>query len=262
VFVLDKWYLDLVTADGAAFIGYSACLHWLGFRIALQSSLYSPPDGPVEERTSLHRSPPPVCFDGEVEWRSPAIEAGGTWRRTVPGLRRRLIHGEGGTILWLCLQPRALGQVTLPGGRTLTGDGYVERLRMTLPPSRLPFDTLHWGRFHGDSETLVWIAWQQGAAGRWIFRNGAEQRDAVVSDQGVSLDDGAWLRFSCLRPLRERRVLPALAAIPGLRRGTAGTIARMHERKWTGRGVLHRPAGADAHGWLIHEEVSWRADRA
>jgi hypothetical protein len=263
VFVLDKWYLDLVTADGAAFIGYSACLRWFGLRFQYQSSLFSPPDGPAEEHTSLRKRAPPARVDDAIEWRSPAIATAGTWRRVVPGLRRRLLHGGCGRILWLCHQPRALARVTLPGGRELQGDGYVEQLRMTLGPAGLPFNTLHWGRFHGDRETLVWIAWQHGNAGRWIFRNGVSQLEAVVSDRGVDgLGDGASLRFAGLRPVRERRVPPVFSMLPGLRHGTAGMITTLHERKWIGRGVLRRPRGDNVSGWFIHEEVTWRGEAA
>jgi hypothetical protein len=164
-------------------------------------------------------------------------------------------------VLWVCELPRARAQVTV-GDDTIEGTGYVERLRLTLSPADLPLDTLHWGRFHAPGETLVWIAWQNGTGGSWIFRNGMRQTKAALIDHGIfGLDGGAFLEFTGRRALRDRYVVPALGAVAGLRNRAAGRLANMHETKWVGRGILH---GADIEpgGWLIHEEVTWRAERA
>jgi hypothetical protein len=258
MFVLDKWYFDVIAPGGATFIGYTASLGWLGLTVGYDAFLLSPPDAPARERSSAGGSHPPARHRDDVAWNSPGLGVSGTWRRTAPRVRRRLHKDAQGSVLWFCEQPRAHARVTA-GDDTLEGTGYVERLRMTMVPTDLPLHTLHWGRFHAPGETLVWIAWQHGAAGSWIFRNGVRQARAGVIDQGIfGLDGGAFLEFNGRRALRDRYVLPALAAVPGLGRRAAGRFANLHETKWLGRGVLHGNE-AEPDGWLIHEEVTWRA---
>ncbi|MGD8278470.1 MAG: hypothetical protein PVH00_10615 [Gemmatimonadota bacterium] len=260
MFVLDKWYFDAIGADGTTFIGYTASLRWLGLSVGYDAFLLSPPDAPARERASIGTSHSPVRQPDDVAWSSPGLGVAGTWQRTAPRVRRRLHKDGRGSVLWLCEQPRARARVEV-GDTAVEGTGYVERLRMTLPPTDLPVDTLHWGRFHARSETLVWVTWQYGTGGSWIFRNGRRQTRAGLLEQGIfGLDGGASLEFNGRRELRDRRVLPALAAVPGFRHRAAGKLAGMHETKWVGRGVL-RGANGEPDGWLIHEEVTWGAHR-
>ena len=260
MFVLDKWYFDVIAPDGTAFIGYTASLGWLGMTVGYDACLLSPPDAPARERSSVGGSHPPARHPDDIAWHSPGIDVSGTWRRMAPRLRRRLHKDARGSVLWSCEQPRAHARVKV-GDDALEGAGYVERLRMTVTPADLPIDTLHWGRFHAPGETLVWIAWQYGTGGSWIFRNGVRQARAGLLDQGIfGLDGGAFLEFSGRRALRDRYVLPALAAVPGIGRRAGGRLANMRETKWVGCGVL-RGTDAQPQGWLIHEEVTWRAHR-
>jgi hypothetical protein len=263
VFVLDKWYFDLVSPEGGVLLGHSAFLSWSGLRLRYDAWLFSPPDAPAEEQTSLRRTGSPRTQGDVVAWHSPGLGITGTWRRTAARFRRRLHRDEHGSILWLCAMPRARASVTLPCGRPLEGDGYVERLRLTIPPTDLPFDALHWGRFHGAASTLVWIEWQSGERGRWIFHDGREQKRASLAAGGVSgLDAGGCLRFAERRLLRDRAVLPALAAIPGIERLPLGRLAALHEKRWTGAGVLARGDGSSEVGTFIHEEVEWASAKA
>jgi len=260
MFVLDKWYFDAIAPDGTAFIGYTAALRWLGLTVGYDAFLLSPPDAPARERSSVGGSNPPVRHRDDVAWHSPGIGVAGSWRRTDPRVRQRLHTSERGSVLWICEMPRSRARITI-GDDAIEGTGYVERLRLTIPPNDLPLDTLHWGRFHAPGETLVWIAWQYGLGGSWIFRNSVRQTRAGLIDQGIlGLDGGATLEFSGRRALRDRYLVPALAAVPGLGRRAGGRLANMHETKWVGCGVL-RGTDTTLQGWLIHEEVTWRAQR-
>jgi hypothetical protein len=259
VLTLDKWYLDLVTPGGDAFIGYSARLRWLGLRIAYQSFLFSPAVGRRLERTTLRKASAPIRSGAVVEWRNARLGIAGRWCGQAPALRLRLLESESASIRWICHQPRAAASVTLPNGGTMAGDGYVERLRVEMRHA-LPFDTLHWGRFHGDGETLLWISWDAGAAGLWVFRNGVLQHGAVVTNEAITgLDGGSRLGLGPLRRLRDRSVPRVLARlrVPG---GSAAAMLRtLRERKWVGRGDLADASGTTTSGWLIHEEVSWQS---
>lgn len=263
MFELDKWYLDLITNDGGAFVGYAAMLHWRGLRVGYESFLFAPATGQAVERTTLRGALTLTSEGGTLRWNSHALGLSGTWEREIPSIERRLQNSDRGSVDWACHQPRSRARVRLPDGRQPEGTGYAERLRLTLPPMDLALDTLHWGRFHGDGETLVWIEWQNGENRRWIFRNGEEQRRALLVEGGIrDFDDGSEFRFGGTRTLRDRPVWPVLQGIPGLKKRAVGRLANMHETKWIGRGGLRAPGAASTDGWYIHEEVTWHRVRA
>ena len=142
------------------------------------------------------------------------------------------------------------------GGRLVRGLGYAERLEMTVPPWRLPIDTLRWGRFLAPEKSVVWIDWQREGDDRsWTFVNGAEVR-GEVSEEDVFFEGGRVSlpqrdrlllrdgRLSLLlRNLRLPRSLPALA---------------IHEMKWRTRGCLQIQGAPPVEGWAIHETVRLR----
>jgi hypothetical protein len=138
------------------------------------------------------------------------------------------------------------------------GCGYAEWLTMTLPPWRIPFRRLRWGRFHGAEHSLVWIDLRGGCSRTWVFADGIERPDGevraetvtlaaegstLVLDRGITLRSGRLLRTG-LRPLR---LLVSL--VPRWRDA--------HESKWLTRAVLAGPRGR-TEGWAVHEEVTWR----
>lgn len=92
-----------------------------------------------------------------------------------------------GRIDWECRQPAADARVRLAGGREITGLGYAERLRMTIPPWRLPLRTLRWGRFLAAGESWVWIDWQGPHVARFAFRNGGGRAAAIGLAAGIAM---------------------------------------------------------------------------
>ena len=80
------------------------------------------------------------------------------------------------------------GPRSLCDGVVLRGLGYAEHLSMTIPPWRLPIDTLRWGRFLSPERSVVWIDWQKEGDGRtWIFVDGTEVRGEASRKKRFSL---------------------------------------------------------------------------
>lgn len=263
MFTLLKWYLDLVTEDGAVFLGYAARLRWRRLALHYASSLVVDAAGARRERATARRTALPARGAGAFTWCCEPLGVAGRWTGRAPPIRRTLADTDAGAIRWACVAPRAEARV-LCEGRALAGLGYVERLSLTIPPWRLPFDTLRWGRYLSSEHALVWIDWAGDPRRSWAWLDGKEQDGAQVMDHGVAgLDGGAELGIHGLRPIRERRVLASVTAtLPALARVLPRSLAALAERKWVGRGEL-RAAGQPAdRGWAVHEVVSWRSGRS
>lgn len=257
-FELSKWYLDAVGADGEVFIGYRAELRWRSLRVSYASALTG---GARQERAavSVRSGEEPVLRMGSLAWAAPAIGIEGTWTEDAPALLRTLYDGPAGSVVWACLFPRAKAGVRI-GARELRGLGYAERLEMTLPPWKLPLDTLRWGRFLSPERWVVWIDWQAPQRSRtWVFVDGIEARGAGVSDEEISFEGGK-LRLpqaSRLR-LREGRISHLLGSL-SLPLNLLCRARAIHETKWRSRGVLECAGAPPVEGWAIHEVVRFRA---
>jgi hypothetical protein len=258
MFQLAKWYLDLVTDEGIALVGYAARLRWGALRLRYASLLRSEPGSPATEDVSLRGTEP--ALEGDIlTWRHGPLGVDGRWERQAPPIAAHLASLPSGDIHWHCLVPNA--QVTLRlGDRTLAGRGYAERLELTLPPHELPFRTLHWGRHLSGQHALVWITWEgRTAPASWIWLDGALQPSARLSQGGITgLPGGLELCFDPPRTLRGRSVLTELARpLPALLDRVVGPVARMHERKLLARSALIQDGAPLDRGWAIHEEVRW-----
>ena len=238
LFRLIKWYLDVVTPDGDAVIAYAARLRWGALSLPWASAWRSRPGYPLEERTTTRGVQAPGGGPVRLGWRNATLDVAGEWRRLSPPppsppIRRTLHEDRHGTIRWSCRMPRARATFRW-GAETLRGLGYAERLELTIPPWRLPFRSLRWGRYISRAHAAVWIAWD-GAPGpgtiqprSWVWLDGAECPHARMDPTAVSdLGDGQSLRLLETRELRNRSVLSAVRAIPGLAR-LSGRLGAMH----------------------------------
>jgi hypothetical protein len=253
---LDKYYFDCVTDAGDALIAYSAGLRWRGIRLGYSAILASPYRGEATYAASMRRGPPPQTDAAGIAWRHTGLGVEGRWNVAGPAIRRELLNDDDGSIVWNCLCDGAAASVTCGGGH-FTGTGYVEHLLLTIPPWRLPFDLLRWGRFICHSDRLVWIQWRGRRNLDLLYHNGREVCAETIDDQGVSGRDGA-LEWSESRVLRDDELLGSLAKplrpIAGL---FPRSILKTHETKWLSRGTL-RTAGRTGDGQAIHERVDFR----
>jgi hypothetical protein len=247
VFELTKWYADAVSAAGNFWIGYSARLHIGGFSVSYSSVLDR--DG---ERHSLQ--PCAIAeIPGGVLWRLPVLGIVGNWRGAGHPIRKLLYEDSEGSVDWECLLPSASAET---GG--VTGLGYVERLRLTIAPWRLPIRRLRWGRFLSGRNSIVWIEWEGDFTSRWVFRNGEPVAAARIDDDGLVLERGAVLRLDRGLVIRSGPLgSTLLAAVPGLNRFAPMRMLQVEECKWRSAAILDMPGASADRGWAIHEVVTW-----
>ncbi len=212
MFTLSKWYLDVVTDDGRAVVAYSARLHWGPIRLGYVAVLRSAPGRAPLEMASIQRSDAPHLDGDLIAWQSAPLGLAGTWHREAEPIAATLLDTAAGAIEWNCRMPRARASVTC-GAETWVGRGYVETLRLTIVPNRLPFQSLRWGRHLSDRHAVVWIEWAGESNHRWVWLDGAEQPAARLTQTGLDLGDGRVVRFSASRDLRKQAVEANLSPV-------------------------------------------------
>ena len=258
-FELSKWYADCVTEQGDALILYCAELRWRGPAIHYTSLLTHRGGRPARSRFSLRKQPPPEVRDGSIEWKSRAWKAEGCWSERSSGIREVLFSSPAGSLEWDCVAPRASSQVRIAGDEQFRGWGYVEHLRLSLAPWRLPIQQLRWGRFINATDALVWIDWRGPYNLQVVYFNGAAVSARKIGDREIVLaDDGAVLSLDAAATLREGLLgATALAVFPNLDQLFPARILKIREQKWLSRAVLRRPGRPDSTGMAIHEVVEW-----
>lgn len=244
---LRKWYVDCVAADGAVFVGYLALLRWGRLRLDYTAALELAPGGRLAQRQSL-RGGTIEAGDG-VRMEVPSLGVTGTWIGGTGTGPQRIVATDAGTVTWQALSLAASADVAVRD-RTYRGAGYAEVVTLTVPPWRLPFSELCWGRFVAD-DASVGTTWIETSGGRdparvWTFATPGLAPDAhpALAPGGVTLRSGL---------VGDTLLGKAKALAWLLPRG----VRFLSEDKRLSRGTLATAAG-DATGWVIHEEVSWR----
>ncbi len=252
VFVLRKWYLDCVSPAGDAFIGYSARLHWGALRAGYGASLFSSATSEVVEAHTFLPGRAPAADASGVVWHCRRLDLRGDWRACAKPARRALLDAA---IDWECLVPLATAEVHTPAGH-VSGLGYAERLTLNLAPWKLPFHTLHWGRFLTPSTSLVWIVWQGDTDARLLLHDSLPSELAEFSPSRLVTRDGTALFLETDRVLRSGAIVsPTLRSLGRLAKRIPARFLSAREDKWLSRGTLERPGSPPVHGWAIHEVV-------
>ena len=259
VFELSKWYADCVGDEGDAAILYHAELRIGMLPVHYESLLIKEQDSPTLERYSLRSCPAPNAKDDRIEWQSPKWRARASWRDLGMTQREVLFESNAGTLQWNCIAPRAAATLEIDEVKLLTGWGYVEHLRLTVPPWRLPIQRLRWGRFVNATDSLVWIDWSGPYSRRVVYLNDAATPAACITDQEVVLEAaGATLLLEDSRVIREGLLgETALAVFPRLSDLFPESIAHLRECKWVSRATLRQRGRPDSTGTAIHEVVEW-----
>jgi hypothetical protein len=255
-FHLEKWYVDVVDPTGRALVGYSSTLRWAGLEVRHASLLLSEPGRAARAQTTLRRVTAPEAEGDAIAWSLPLLGLEGRWSRHCASLSAELFSTARGAVVWTCHAPRAAARVRL-GGVRLEGTGYVEQLRLTLAPWRLPIEALHWGRAIADSCAVIWIDWR-GAdhSRRLVAVDDSVAQGAELTDDGVTWAGTSLVRLGTRRTLREGTLGGSVAtSLPAvLRRRLPARLLEVHEHKWVGQASI-RGAPANA----IWEVVRWPA---
>jgi hypothetical protein len=256
-FRLWKYYLDCVSEDGAVCIGYVARLRWGPLSVGYCALLECDADGTRRERHSYVRVPEPVVSSSEVEWLCEPLGVRGRWSNATVRHEATLLDGEAGRVHWQVLAPRSPASIERPAG-PLTGLGYVERLELSIEPWRLPFETLHWGRFHSDADVLIWIGWDGDVRLRHILHNSELLTDARFGERVLHFEPGRELQLLDTRTVREAPVLAALDRLPRALRRVPPSFMAAREVKWLSQARLSNGDRSPANGWALHERVQFR----
>lgn len=246
-FELSKWYLDVATPDGRCAVVYAARLRLLRVSLRVQGLLLLD-GGRVRARWSVLPARPPRVEGGRLRFSSLPLGVNVRLDAIDPPFRARLQGGARGAVDWDCRMPRAGAEIRV-GKETLSGLGYAEHVRITVPPSELPIRELRWGRLLSPSGGLVWIEWLGDAPLRLALRDGHPASLDRVTDREVTVD-GARHRLDPIATLRDAplsRTLPAT-----VRRFLPRIGLGLSETKWLARGAV-----GGAPGLSIHEVVRW-----
>ena len=252
-FQLSKYYFDCVTPAGDAIIAYAANLNWQGLVLSYASTLIAPMDGAPYSNTSLERFVLPRGDATGLNWEHAGLEFRGRWASTDPRLQQDLLTTDDGVVAWNCQAHRAGASIAC-GNRAFEGLGYVEHLRLTLAPWRLPIHCLRWGRFISATDSLVWIQWRGPRPLDLLFHNGVMVPAATIEDRRVCGPNFA-LEMPRPRVLRDGSLLTtALASLQRFASFFPRSILQTQETKWLSQATLRTPAG-DSSGFAIHELV-------
>jgi hypothetical protein len=221
-------------------------------------------DASTRSLYSLQRQQPPAIEDGCIRWDSPKWQAQGRWTELGVPVRKMLYESDSGSLEWTCLAPRASASFKIGEGKVgedhvSNGWGYVEHLRLTVAPWRLPICRLRWGRFVNAANALVWIDWSGPHNTRFVCLNDSDvSADEINDDEVVLGEKQGTLQLYDSRVIREGKLgATALSIIPMSNILFPSSVLNMRECKWLSRALLRRPGRADSLGMAIHEVVDW-----
>ncbi len=267
-FLFTKYYMDCVTAGGEAALCYASDLTVGGVRLKQSSVLLHEEGRATENRQSFFRGVLPRAVNSQWVWDCPALNTHGAWMlRNAPAQDITLYEAaDGKAVSWQCLTPQTEAQLSIKG-KSFCGQGYAERLRMTLEPWKMPLNVLHWGRFHpAGGEALTWIIWE-GAHPLSLLMTGTQEMPLTTAPRAahdgsrIEFNNGYALEFSRKNVLRTGDIgQTALRRLPAVvKKLLPSSILNLKETKWAGPATLCRH-GEVVPGFAIHEVVNFLPD--
>lgn len=307
---IQKYYCDLQTTDGQIFIGYTGSLELGPLKIPYGAKIINHPQtgsksfpahgskDQDQEQVSIQANHPSALTTqswaaGQVTesqnftCHHPALGFTGGWARSDNGPIGLFHQSPEGSISWQVKSLAQPAEVKLAGAATLYGLGYWEVLNMTLPPWRLPFSILKWGRFIADdgATALVWVGWLGGAVEQqkvWL-KQGAlsyqhkpelmnacpnlmdpkssqygELTEPVFSDNSLKCQEGV-LDFLAPQTIRQGELFKTLGGkLAGLARVFPRKLGLAREEKWLSRARWSSGSSGPQEGWAIYETVYWQ----
>jgi hypothetical protein len=259
-FLLMKWYLDCVSNEGTAFIGYAAQLQMKKLVLHYSSILLRDKSSEIFSDTSLRQGRFPQIDRSRISWENDSLSFNGEWNAIAPPIERTWTPEEKGTITWSCFQPMGRAKVQIGNDRCIEGLGYVEQLTQTIPPWKLPFKELRWGHLLSESDAIVWIDWKGDTQTSLVLKNGLEVPGCTIGDDEIRGDQCDFrLSFDQKAVLRNGPLVStALSMIPGISLLLPSDILHIHETKWLSSGTLARDPLSPTTGWVIHEVVKFQ----
>ena len=253
-FTLSKWYVDVVTGDGRVALAYWAEVRAGGAHYAV-CGLQRAGAGTPSSTFSLRAAHGPRMVGDRLLWRAPSLALDASLLRLQPDVSRRLLDSPEGAVDWTAWAPAADVRLTI-GDEVLAGEGYAERLDLTIVPWAIPLRTLHWGRWIGGSRSAIWIVWEGEHPLRLAWLDGVPLADPQVGGEGVSLGDAGHLAFGERTTITDASVGEQLTSLTSLS-ALIDRVAHSHQTRWLSRGSLTVPGAPALAGWTIREVVRW-----
>jgi hypothetical protein len=254
-FRMWKYYLDCISPAGDVCICYVGCLRWGPLAIRYCALLECDADGAQREQHHFAPTPEPVSSADGIEWACEALGVRGNWRTRGSAHEATLLAGAAGQVQWRVLAPISEVSLERPAG-PLEGCGYVERLDLSIEPWRLPIRTLHWGRFHSEGDSLIWIGWDGEHRLRHIVHNGELLDDGVFGEHALRFEPGLELRLTSTRTVHDAPVVAAVERLPRVLRRVPPGFMAAREVKWLSRAQLSGSGRTPVTGWALHERVA------
>jgi hypothetical protein len=255
-FRLEKWYLDCVSSDGAVLVGYAARLKWGPIGLRYGAKITKQKGGSPSQRQSLSFGK--VNQRGRtISWVNDELKVSGEWTGGEPIAPTVVVDEPSGRIEWQCLGANCAVDVRTDG-RAMTGTGYAERLSMTIPPWKLPFTELRWGRFISDdrSNYVVWTDMRGRTPRNWVWVNSGEPVAGIVDADGVRTDTAELVILSS-DPIRSDNVARTLMGrLEFMKKFLPEGLRAIQEDKQVSSCVL-KAAGSESRGSSINEVVTW-----
>jgi len=258
-FSLSKWYLDCVTDEGEALVGYSAELRWKALSLEYSGFLVRRSTGEIITRSTLHGGKHPIASGDTVQWDCPSLKLKGSWDATQGPIRSTIFGVSDMPLEWSCLQPHGAAEISVADIGTFKGSGYVDYVDMPSQPWKLPVDELRWGRYLSETDSIIWMDFKGPCPETLVFHNGALCDNGLVTDSEINLGAGRpRLTFEDTQTLREGALASTvLSIIPGINTLLPARMLNTEERKWRSRGTLKDGDSILGTGWTIHEVVLW-----
>ena len=166
----DKWYFDFQNEELFGYF-YISLLHIGGLQFTFTEIHQIGPDpfrlhtfqtGMKWKKTHRTLSTSKAVLTLEKDWTNLVMDHKGgrinaCWEpltSSLPRVKRYLYQCDEGYSTWKVWMPYANTQVKIEptgsGPLEVNGTGYIDFVRLTIPFWKIPFQTLHWGRFFTD----------------------------------------------------------------------------------------------------------------
>ncbi len=254
-FLLEKWYMDVISPEGALVIGYFAKLRWGRFAINYHGFVHRDCDGIVVTNNSFHQCPEPQWLENNLVWKIKSFQA--EWNPTYLPVRQNLLDDPDLFVDWNCCVPKARCTATINDVTEIEGWGYAEKMVLNIPPWKLPIKELFWGRFLSDAYSVIWIEWRGPQPKILVILNGDIFNQATISNDSIQAS-AFVLTFDTRHSLRTgpvgetifKGVRQVLSLFPTI-------IFQLEENKWCGVATLSINE-MQHKGTYIHEQVIWQ----
>jgi len=258
-FSISKWYLDCITDDGDAFVGYAASLRWKALSLEYSSYLVRRTTGEIQTKATLQGGKQPVIAGDSLRWDCPALKLEGMWQAKQQPIGCKVFRASKTPLDWTCIQPHGVAKININGLGVFNGFGYVDYLDLPAQPWQLPLDELRWGRYLSQKDSIIWMDFKGPFPETIVYHNGILCSEARISDHDVFLGEEAGvLSFEETQVLRDGALVSTvLSAVPGISNLLPARMLDTHETKWRSRGIMRKGDSTVSTGWTVHEVVRW-----